>query len=300
MENKILGSCSCRHSELDSESHLIVVNNAIPDQVRDDNTLGVRDDSINKIRSFPKFVIGNLHRLGTTIRRRSPIETLGDDNRKDNDEMLKQVQHDGRGKENGETLNQVQGDGTLGVRDDSKKYNSHCKLDLESHRFFDNSGFTLIELLVVVLIIGILAAVALPQYQKAVVRSRISEVLVNIKTLETAVNAVYLETGAYPTDFTVLPIEWPGARYSTYMNENDKLILPNRTHYVLEVSNKWITAVLPVPNGSMQLNYFFRGNSQGKYYCRAAKDNTITNQVCKGMGGSPIESWTRENIYLIP
>ncbi len=33
----------------------------------------------NKIKSFPKVAIGNPHRLGTTIRRGSPIETLGDD-----------------------------------------------------------------------------------------------------------------------------------------------------------------------------------------------------------------------------
>ena len=56
-------------------------------------------------------------------------------------------------------------------------------------------GFTLIELLVVVLIIGILSAVALPQYQKSVHKARISEAFSNLKTIADAVQLCELEKG---------------------------------------------------------------------------------------------------------
>ena len=72
----------------------------------------------------------------------------------------------------------------------------------------NKKGFTLIELLVVVLIIGILAAIALPQYFKAVEKSRAAEALSLFGTIVGAQQRYYLVRDAYTTAFSNLDLDF--------------------------------------------------------------------------------------------
>ena len=80
----------------------------------------------------------------------------------------------------------------------------------------NKKAFTLIELLVVVLIIGILAAVALPQYEKAVEKSRAAEAFVMLKHLKDAQEVYYMANGVYATSFEELGEANPSGKYFSY------------------------------------------------------------------------------------
>ena len=80
----------------------------------------------------------------------------------------------------------------------------------------NKKAFTLLELLVVVLIIGILAAVAVPQYKMTVEKSHATEALSILKTIAQAQEIYFLAKGEYASAFTDLDIDVPTSPYFDY------------------------------------------------------------------------------------
>ena len=80
-------------------------------------------------------------------------------------------------------------------------------------RFHNRKGFTLIELMIVVVIIGILAALAIPRFMQATTKSKQSEAKQILKQIYTMERALRQETGHYSVVLNDLGVEVINARY---------------------------------------------------------------------------------------
>ena len=139
-------------------------------------------------------------------------------------------------------------------------------------------GFTLIELLVVVLIIGILAAVALPQYQVAVEKSRVTQLLVSLKSFADAQEVFYLSNNAYASDPTLLDIDIP-------TNLPDGVTV-----------NFGSTGFVYGTTSHVQINFFLSHYVYNGFFnpntivCAAKIDDAIGQKVCKNLSSEKIAS----------
>lgn len=151
-----------------------------------------------------------------------------------------------------------------------------------------NKGFTLIELLVVVLIIGILAAIALPQYKMAVGKAKLSAVKDTTKAIADAEELYYVQNGKYTNDPSKLDIDFTGLSVSgtsLYFQNGSYCYIWNSSS---EKGQRAVACRIYVGKQFIQYyQHFVYSSSPNRKSCYASSKNKtdIVNRICQSESG---------------
>ena len=158
----------------------------------------------------------------------------------------------------------------------------------------NKQAFTLIELLVVVLIIGILAAVALPQYRLAVDKTRLMKLVAMTKSVVEAEEAYYLANGEYTTDWDELAVKLPGTVNSFIITSSDGW----RIELYKAIAGTGNANGLIARDAKVSNVYFYAFYAHNPVTgfkgigCHAPVDNEKANRLCKSFANKQTRDYT--------
>jgi len=156
-------------------------------------------------------------------------------------------------------------------------------------------GFTLLELLVVVIIIGLLAAIALPQYRKAAAKAELAQIINIVKAISNAQERYFLAQGTYASSLGKLDVGFTSANNIVCAAREEYTCCRNKnffiSHYYSQVTH----------NSTKNLSECFAKNKIFASACESlfgTKASTDNNNPCEKIGGKPCyKAETRTPIF---
>lgn len=164
-------------------------------------------------------------------------------------------------------------------------------------------GFSLLEMLVVVLLIGILAAIAVPQYRKVVLKAHLHKGVSIVASLYQAEQAYYLNNDRYTMDIDALDVglaedsacsKWTDPAGTGYdcswgtLNIEGEVGNPRVILFIYPVQNSSIfhsSAIIGYNHYLRDLSASYGNFKAGKRYCTGKQGYPHAQQVCENTGG---------------